>query len=371
MTNIPRMLERKTTRGTQLSRGVRRVDGVMNSDDLGRRHHALLLAVIQDFVATAEPVGSQHIVAKYSLGVRAATVRSMMADLEGESLLYQPHTSAGRVPTPKAFRYYVDYLMPKRQIGRSDRVQIEFCYSERSRDLSEVMRETSRLLALMTGQTAVVLTPRFEAIELARVNFIRLREAQVMAVLIARGGSVQTRVVASGRDYTQEELERMARYLNECLEGRTLEEARAWIEGALKEDRVRYDRFACAALTLGDAVVSRPVPAEVYVEGSAKALRQPEFSDPDKLRELLGALEDKTALLDLLERTLKAGSVEVSIGAEHDLRLSDLSVVAAAYSKGAMPLGSVGVVGPVRMDYERVIGLVEYTAKALSRVLGS
>jgi heat-inducible transcriptional repressor len=365
------MLERKTTRGTQLSRGVRRVDGVMNSDDLGRRHHALLLAVIQDFVATAEPVGSQHIVAKYSLGVRAATVRSMMADLEGESLLYQPHTSAGRVPTPKAFRYYVDYLMPKRQIGRSDRVQIEFCYSERSRDLSEVMRETSRLLALMTGQTAVVLTPRFEAIELARVNFIRLREAQVMAVLIARGGSVQTRVVASGRDYTQEELERMARYLNECLEGRTLEEARAWIEGALKEDRVRYDRFACAALTLGDAVVSRPVPAEVYVEGSAKALRQPEFSDPDKLRELLGALEDKTALLDLLERTLKAGSVEVSIGAEHDLRLSDLSVVAAAYSKGAMPLGSVGVVGPVRMDYERVIGLVEYTAKALSRVLGS
>src|SRR5215469_1104966 len=106
LTNIPRMLERKTTRGTQLSRGVRRVDGVMNSDDLGRRHHALLLAVIQDFVATAEPVGSQHIVAKYSLGVRAATVRSMMAELESENFLHQPHTSAGRIPTPKAFRYY-------------------------------------------------------------------------------------------------------------------------------------------------------------------------------------------------------------------------------------------------------------------------
>ena len=339
--------------------------------ELGRRHHALLLAVIQDFVASAEPVGSQHLVSKYSLGVRAATVRSIMAELEADNFLYQPHTSAGRVPTPKAFRYYVDYLMPQRQIGRNDRVQIEYCYSERSRDLSEVMRETSRLLALLTGQAAVVLTPRFESIELARVNFIRLREAQVMAVLIARGGGVQTRVIDSGRDYTQEELERMARYLNESLEGHTLEQARAWIEDALKQERVRYDQFTRAALTLGDAAVSRPVPAEVYVEGGAKAMQQPEFSDPDKLRELLGALEDKTALLDLLERTLKAGSIEVSIGIEHGPRLSDLSVVAAAYSKGTMPLGSLGVVGPVRMDYERVIGLVDYTARALSRVLGS
>ncbi len=233
------------------------------------------------------------------------------------------------------------------------------------------MRETSRLLALMTGQAAVVLTPRFESIELTRVNFIRLRESQVMAVLIARGGGVQTRVVDSGRDYSQDELERMARYLNESLEGRTLEQARTWIEGALREERGRYDQFTRSALTLGDAIVSQPIPAEVYVEGSAKALQQPEFSDPEKLRELLGALEDKTALLDLLERTLRAGSVEVSIGSEHDPRLSDLSIVAAAYGRGAMPLGSLGVVGPVRMDYERVIGLVDYTARALSRMLGS
>lgn len=339
--------------------------------DLDRRHHLLLLAVIQDFVATAEPVGSHHLVSKYSLGVRAATVRSMMSELENDNFLYQPHTSAGRVPTAKAFRYYVDHLMPKLQVGRNDRVQIEYCYSERARDLTEVMRETSRLLALLTGQAAVVLTPRFEAIELERVNFIRLRESQVMAVLVARGGGVQTRVVDAGRDHSQEELERIARYLNDSLEGRTLEQARAWIEAALKEDRVRYDQFIRAALTLGDAVVSRNVPAEVYVEGSAKALQQPEFSDPDKLRELLGALEDKTALLDLLERTLHAGSMEVSIGAEHDPRLSDLSVVSAAYSNGSMPVGSLGVVGPMRMDYERVIGLVDYTAKTLSRVLGS
>ena len=339
--------------------------------EAGRRRHALLLAVIQDFVETAEPVGSHHIASKYSLGVRAASVRSMMAALEAESYLYQPHTSAGRVPTAKAFRYYVDYLMPKRQIGRRDRVQIEYCYSQPPRDLSEVMHDTSRLLALLTGQAAVVMTPRFEAIELKRVNFIRLRESQVLAVFIAIGGGIHNLVIDSGRDYTQAELERMANYLNECLEGRTLEGARAWIEEALQEERTRYDRFVREALMLGGAVVRRRVPVEVYVEGSTKALQQPEFSDPNKLRELLAALDDKTALLDLLERTLKVGSLEVSIGTELDSRLSDLSVVAAAYSKGSMPLGSLGVVGPMRMDYERVIPLVDYTARALSRALES
>jgi heat-inducible transcriptional repressor len=337
--------------------------------ELGRRRHALLVAVIQDFVATAEPVGSLHIVSKYSLGVRAATVRGMMAELEAENYLFQPHVSAGRVPTAKAFRYYVDYVMPNRSIGQNDRVKIEYSYSERSRELSAVMRDTSRLLALLTGQAAVVMTPRFEAIELRRVNFIRLRETQVMAVFVAMAGGVQTRIIDSGRDYDQDELERMANYLNECLEGRTLAQARAWIENALQEERARYDRFVYAALTLGDAAVSQPVPIDVYVEGSAKALQQPEFSDPNKLRELLGALEDKTALLDLLERALQVGSIEVSIGDEHDPRLSDLSVVAAAYSKGALPLGSLGVVGPMRMDYQRVIGVVDYMARAVSRLL--
>ena len=137
-------------------------------------------------------------------------------------------------------------------------------------------------------------------------------------MFIAMAGRSRPASLTAGATTTQPELERMANYLNEGLEGRTLEQARDWIESVLKEERTRYDRFIRDALTLGDAVVSRPVPVEVYVEGSAKALQQPEFSDPGKLKELLGALEDKSALFDLLERTLKVGNLEVSIGAEHD-----------------------------------------------------
>jgi len=343
-----------------------------SSDGLARRRRNLLLAVVQDFIASAEPVGSLHLTSKYNLGVRAATIRSLMAELEVEGYLHQPHTSAGRVPTDKAFRFYVDSIIPnQRYIGFRERTQIEFHYSERAKDLSEVMRDTSRLLALLTGQAAVVVAPRLESVILERVNFVRvMRPRQVLAIFVAQAGSIQSRLIEADQDYSQDELDRMANYLNRCINGQTIEGARRRIEQALSEERARYDNLARAALTLGDAVISRPAPAEVYVEGNAQALDQPEFSDVNKLKDLLRALEDKTALLNLLERSLNGFGLMVSIGSENvDVRLSDLSVVAAAYASGAAPLGSVAVVGPVRMDYDRVIPLVDYTAKALSRVL--
>jgi heat-inducible transcriptional repressor len=324
----------------------------------------VLLATVQEFIATAEPVGSQQIAVRYPLGVRAAMVRNLMAELESAGYLHQPHTSAGRVPTDRAFRYYVDHIMSVRHIGFEDRAQIELCYSAGPRELGEVMRETSRLLALLTGQAALVMAPRLEAIKLERVSFVRLREREVLAIFVAAADGVHNRLVQTEQDHGQEELDRMA------LHGRTLEEAREWIEERLREDRARYDRFMRAALALGGALAERIASTEVYVEGSAKVADQPEFANHNRMRELLHALEDRSALLDLLERSLAHSGLTVSIGSENfDARLASLSVVAASYQSGAMPLGSVAIVGPVRMDYERVIPLVDYTARTLSRLL--
>lgn len=343
-----------------------------NRSELDRRRHALLCATVQDFIASAEPVGSQQIAARYALGVRAASVRSMMAELEDEGYLTQPHTSAGRVPTDKAFRYYVDHLTPSRGIGREDRAQIEFRYSERRRDLAEVMRETSRLLAAMTGQAALVLAPRLESVVLERVSFVRTRAHEVLALFVAAAGRVQNRLLQTDRDYQQEELDRMAGYLNERLHGQTLEAVRVWIERELHEEQARFNWLIESALRLGKAIATNPAPAELYIEGSAKALTQPEFADLNRLREMLRVLEDKSALLQLLERSLTASGQTVSIGSENfDSRLSDLSVIVSSYDSGAMPLGCVAVVGPMRMDYNRLIPLVDYTAKALSRLLDS
>jgi heat-inducible transcriptional repressor len=325
---------------------------------------------VQEFITTAEPVGSQQIVAHHSLGVRAAMVRSMMAELEEAGFLNQPHTSAGRVPTDKAFRYYVDKLLGSSHIAFEDRAQIELHYSSHARDLGEVMRDTPRLLALLTGQAAMVMAPRLESMVLERVNFIRLRERQVLAVFVATAGSAHHHLVETDRDHSQEELDRMARYLNESLAGRTLDETRRWIEERLREERAAYDTFMREALALGGIVAEHVGRTEVFVEGSVKALEQPEFASPERMRELLRALDDKTALLDLLERSLGRDGLMVSIGSEnYDPRLSGLSVVAAPYATGSTPVGSLAIVGPVRMDYDRVIPLVEYTARALSRLL--
>jgi heat-inducible transcriptional repressor len=343
-------------------------DGPAN--ELARRRDALIVAVVQEFVTTAAPVGSHQIASRHTFGVRSATIRNLMSELEEEGYLSQPHTSAGRVPTDKAFRYYVDRLMPGPQIGFEDRAQIELHCSTGPRDLGEIMRDTSRLLALLTGQAALVTAPRLEEVRLEQVRFVRVRERQVLGIFAPLAGGVHSRLIEVDQDYDQDELDRMGRYLNESIQGRTLEEARRWIERQLKEERAAYDRFVRAALTLGGAVAMSATGAEVYVEGGTKALEQPEFSDPGKLRELLRVLDDKSALLELLESTLKSARLTVSIGSEiADARLNGLSVVAASYLSGARPLGSLAVVGPVRMDYGRVISLVDYTARALSRLL--
>jgi heat-inducible transcriptional repressor len=340
-------------------------------NSLSSRQHALVLAAVQEFISTAEPVGSAQIVAHHQLGVRAAMVRNMMAELEDGGYLRQPHTSAGRVPTEKAFRYYVDHLAAAAtRIGFEDRAQIELHYSSSVRNLGDVLRDTPRLLSILTGQAALVMAPRLEASIIERVNFVRLRDNQVLAVFVASKGALQNRIVDTERDHSQDELDRMARYLNESLEGRTLDEARRWIEAQLREERANYDRFMRDALALGEAIADYAGRPELYVEGSLQALEQPEFSDRGKMRELLRALDDKTALLELLERSLTNAGLTVSIGSEnYDPRLSSLSVVAASYASGSSALGSLAIVGPVRMDYDRVIPLVEYTARALSRLI--
>ena len=216
------------------------------------------------------------------------------------------------------------------------------------------------------------MAPRLEAMKIERVNFVRLRERQVLGVFVASGDTVQNRLLETDRDFAQDELDRMTRYLNESLAGRTLDEARRWIEQQARQDRASYDRFVREALALGSGAIAADDRgrAEVYVEGSAKALEQPEFADPERIRELLRALDDKTALLYLLERSVHQNGLMVSIGSEnYDPRLASLTVVAASYATGSKPVGSLAVVGPVRMDYDRVIPLVEYTAKALSRLL--
>ncbi len=337
---------------------------------LPRRLSELLLAALQEFIDTAAPVGSQQIASRYRLGLRAAMVRNLMAELEEAGYLYQPHVSAGRMPTEKAFRYYVDRLIPESRVNFHDRTQIELHCSTMRRNLDQTMRETSRLLAELSGQAAVVMAPRVQASVLKRVSLVSLGECRILALFVTAAGMIHSQVVETDADADQASLNWMAEQLSGWLCNRTIEQAREWIDDQIRELAPGSDTSIRRVLSLGQALTRARIEANFYVDGSLNALSQPEFADRQRFSVLLRALNDSSALMELLECSLSRSGPIVSIGSENrDARFTDMSVVAAAYPSSSSPLGSLAVVGPVRMDYGRVIPLVDYTAKALSRAL--
>jgi heat-inducible transcriptional repressor len=337
--------------------------------ELERRQRALLRAIVQEFIDTAQAVSSRRIAQNYMLGIRPATVRNMMAGLEQDGYLYQPHTSAGRIPTAKAFRYFVDTLTPSPEVGMRERAQIEFHYSDRARDPAQLVRDTSRLLTSLTGHTAVATGPCFDSMTLERVELVCLRACQVTAVLVRVGSAVRDCVLETSRPYSQSELNQISDFTTSLVKGCTLDQAKARLSRALRELNGNTHPLVRDALQLGTALFASPESDAVYVQGSARVLDQPEFVERKKAQELLEALEDRAALANALGHIVDQGNPSVAIGDENaDARFSDFSVVAAAYASGGVRIGNLAVIGPLRMDYRRVIALVDYTARVLSRV---
>jgi heat-inducible transcriptional repressor len=337
--------------------------------ELEPRRRALLRAIVQEFIDTAQAVSSRRIAQNYVLGVRPATVRNIMAGLEQEGYLYQPHTSAGRIPTAKAFRHFVDGLTPCPEVGLRERAQIEFYYSDHARDPAQLVRDTSGLLSTLTGHTAVATGPCFDLMTLERIELVYLRTCQVTALLVPAGAGVRDCVLETTRDYTQDDLNRVSNFMTSLIKGCTPEQAKIRVSRALQEQRTRAHSLVHEALQLGADLLVRSEFDAVYVQGSARVLDRPEFAEPKKAQELLDALEDRAALAKALGQIVDQSNPNVAIGHENtDARLSEFSVVAAAYASGPVRLGSLAVIGPLRMDYGRVIALVDYTARVLSRV---
>jgi heat-inducible transcriptional repressor len=338
------------------------------SPELEPRRRALLRAIVQDFIDTAQAVSSRRIAENYMLGIRPATVRNMMAGLEQDGYLYQPHTSAGRIPTAKAFREFVNGLTPCLEIGLRERAQIEFHYSDRTRDPSQLVRDTSRLLSTLTGHTAVATGPCFDSLTLERIELIPLRSCQVTGLLVPAAAGARDCVIETARCYTQEELNRMSNFITALVKSCTVEQAKVRVSRTLREKQMEAHPLLREALQLGAELLDRTETDAVYVQGSARLLDQPEFAERKKAQELLEVLEDRAALTKALAQIVEQSNPNVAIGQENvDSRFSEFSVVVAAYASGAVRLGSLAVIGPLRMDYARVIALVDYAARVLSR----
>jgi heat-inducible transcriptional repressor len=341
---------------------------------LGAREREVLRSVIRAHVVTGAPVGSKALSLGTGMDLSPATIRNVMAELEERGLLVQPHPSAGRVPTDTAYRLFVDHWMGAQRVVPAQAQAIDEALRTR-RDVAELLEEASRQLSRLSHHVGVVLAPELRRIVIEHLEFLRLDPRRVVAVLVDRTGVVHNRIVEQEGSSDQEELDRVGRWLTDQFAGQTLQQMREELLRRLSEDREAYDRLRTAGLALARKAVepaADDAEGELFVEGMANLLDEPAFADLDRMRAILQTLEEKTRLVELLGRVLDGEGVQVVIGSENPLPgLADCSLVTSTYGAGDRVLGTVGVVGPTRMEYARTVALVDHLAKVLTRLLSS
>jgi heat-inducible transcriptional repressor len=336
--------------------------------DIGGRAKKILHAVVSEYLATGEAVGSQTVTRRYGLEVSAATVRNVMGELEEIGLLRHAHTSGGRIPTDRGLRYYVDTLLRVRSLSTGEKDEIRERFTSGGPDVPDMMQRTSRLLLELSHLTVVVQAPRPDTDTIDHVEFVRLRDEQLLAVIASSSGQIQNKLVPVDAPLSAADLEGINNYLNTLVAGLTLDQVRARLTAEIESDRAAHDQLMARALQLASAAVPAEAPSAVFVDGHSNLLSG--NTDLERAKVLLRTLEEKDLLVRLLDRTLSAPGICVFIGAEANLAdLTDISVVAAPYGGEGRALGTIGVIGPSRMNYSRVIPLVDFTAEMISDAL--
>lgn len=334
--------------------------------DLEQRVKAVLLAIVDSYIQTGEPVGSRTISKIMDTGLSAATIRNVMADLTDQGFLEQPHTSAGRVPTDKGYRYYVDARTGSAPVAAQTRDLIQDALGDPSAGLEQLLSNTTKVLAELTRFTGIVASPHLDSTRLKIVEFLRINPQQIFVVLITQSNMAHTRILRTSEDLSQDFLNSVSRYLNEQFTHKSLVQIRQQVLESLAEEKEQYDQLLAHVVRLSKRAFDLSTQRALYVEGQSNLLN--DFHDVRRIRGLMRALEDKMALIGLLDQTLEESSVAITIGHENKLdSLDGCSLVTAKYGSDGQSVGAIGVIGPTRMDYLRVIPIIEYTARALTQ----
>jgi heat-inducible transcriptional repressor len=336
------------------------------------RARHLLRVLVEKYISEGQPVGSRTLSRAAGLELSAATIRNVMADLEEMGLVVSPHTSAGRVPTASGFRFFVDSLVSLKRLDEHEvaslrnRLQVDG-------DGTDLLKNASRMLSDMTHMAGLVMVPRRARFALRHVEFLPLADRRVLAILVVNEREVQNRVIQTERDYSESELQQAANYLNEHFVGRDVLAVRDALVAELRETHDSMNRLMLTTLDIANSVFAPAAEGDDYVlSGQTRLMGIDELGDVDKLRQLFEAFQRKRQLLGLLDRCLQADGMHIFIGEEAGQSVfDDCSVVTSTYAIDGQPVGVLGVIGPTRMDYERVIPVVDVTAKLLGAALKS
>jgi len=343
-------------------------------EHLGERAQQLLRTLIESYIRDGQPVGSRALSRESGLQLSAATIRNVMADLEELGFVASPHTSAGRVPTDKGYRFFVDTLLQLRPLDDAATAEMRRHF-EASRDNStELIATVSQLLSSATQLAGVVTLPRARQASVTQMEFVGLSENRVLVVLVFNDREVQNRIIQLERHYSADELKRASNYLNEQFRGRSLRQVREELLRQLSEARAHMNQIMLDAIAVAQQVfdAGSEDKVEYVIKGETNLMGVAELTSVEKLRRLFEAFNEKRDFLHLLDQSLKAEGVQIFIGHESGYQILDAcSVVTAPYAEGDSVVGVLGVIGPTRMAYERVIPIVDMTAKLLGAALNS
>lgn len=337
---------------------------------MDERKQRILKAIVQDYIASAEPVGSRTISKKFELGVSPATIRNEMADLEEMGMIEQPHTSAGRIPSDSGYRYYVDSLMDPLVMNEDQKKNINQEISNRLNEVQEVIEYTGKLIAQVTCLTSLVMGPKSRNSVLKRLYFLPYESGKAIMVIVKENGSVENNIVDIGEGTTPEELQILANIFNDKMGGTRIQDLKKGLINEIYSELSRKRRMIDGMMGILERLFEdkdEESIERVYLGGTLNMLNQPEFRDLNKVKNLFSVFEENSKLIELLGHQQ---GMNITIGAENpDQVFKDCSVISATYHINGKQIGSIGVLGPTRMDYGKAITIVDYLTKSLTEML--
>jgi heat-inducible transcriptional repressor len=341
-------------------------------EDLNDREKTILRSIVQQFILTASPVGSRNITKRFDVGVSPATVRNIMSDLEESGFINHPHTSAGRIPTDKGYRYYVDALMEIQKLKNSDKGYIDKSLDKNSLETDEILKIASKLLSTITKQIACVTYPTLDNGILEKIQLVILSSTRLLVVVSIKSGLVKTMTLEFDTEVENEKLQKVEALLNERLNGLTFQEIRKTFKERLSDVGDNEKPIIRLFIDSVDKIFKdQKKEDKLVITGATNIIQQPEFDDPEKFQSVIELIEDKDIIIHIMDkkRTEKSNNVLISIGSENENdKFNEYSLITKEYTFGETS-GTVGIIGPKRMAYSKVVAIVSYLGDMLSEVL--
>lgn len=337
-------------------------------NELNERKRTILKSIIDNYIESAQPVGSRTIARKHELGLGSATIRNEMADLEELGYITQPHTSAGRIPSDKGYRFYVDNLMQVQSLAQDEMIRIRKAMDERIEEINRLFRKASIIISNITGYTSVVVSPQLSRTRIKSIQLIKIDEKSILVVVVAGGGIVKNKLISHNQIVEDVHLAKLNQAANLFLADKSIGQLTMPVAVDLQREINMPAEVILAILESVDECIKKIETTDIYLEGITNILNYPEFSDLIKAREILDLLNEEEIITGLVRSVTKNKQFDFKIGSENQIdEMKDLSIITTVYGREGKDVGTIGVIGPTRMAYSKVVSSIKYIRELLNK----